>query len=96
MRLDIHVHNDEPAPEVLARLECKLDLILANQEAIMAAFDDLKAQVSSTATVIDSAIVLINGIAARIAAAGTDPAALDRWTVGGYQGAGMGNSGLRG
>ncbi len=43
---------------------------------IMATLDALVAQVAANKTVIDSAIVLINGIAARIAAAGADPAAL--------------------
>ena len=42
----------------------------------MAALDDLKAQVAQNKTVIDSALALIAGIADRIAAAGTDPAAL--------------------
>ena len=44
--------------------------------SIMATLDALAAQVAANKTVIDSAIVLINGIAARIAAAGADPAAL--------------------
>ena len=58
----------------------KLNQILRNQETIMAALDDLKAQVAQNKTVIDSALALINGIVARIAAAGTDPAALKALT----------------
>lgn len=42
----------------------------------MSAMDDLKAQVAANTSVVKSAIVLINGIADRIAAAGADPAAL--------------------
>lgn len=42
----------------------------------MADLTDLQAQVASNTTVIQSAIVLINGIAARIDAAGVDPVAL--------------------
>ena len=54
--------------------------ILRNQEALMAALDDLTAQVAANKVTIESAIVLINGIAARITAAGTDPVALKALT----------------
>ena len=47
----------------------------------MAALDDLTAQVAANKTVIDSALALINGIAARITAAGTDPTALANLTA---------------
>lgn len=43
----------------------------------MSALDDLTAQVSASVTVETSAITLINGIAAAIVAAGTDPAKLN-------------------
>ena len=56
-------------------------LILNFQETIMAALDDLTAQVAANKVVIDSAVLLINGIAARIEAAGTDPAALAALTA---------------
>lgn len=42
----------------------------------MAAIDDLQAAVTAEDTVIDSAVVLLNGIPALIAAAGVDPAKL--------------------
>lgn len=51
-------------------------LILEMQEKIMAAIDDLAADVAAEDTVIDSAVVLLNGIPALIAAAGVDPAKL--------------------
>lgn len=67
-----HHHHFHFDPQVEARLravEFKLDLILTNQERLM---DELKAQIESNKTVIASALALINGIADRITAAGTD------------------------
>lgn len=66
---------------MFCRTHRKLDLILKQQGAIMAALDDLTAQVAQTKTVVDSAIALINGIADRIAAAGTDPQKLNDLTT---------------
>lgn len=67
------------------RLHFKLNQILLNQhrnqEMLMAALDDLTAQVAANKTVIDSALALIAGIADRIAAAGTDPAKLAELTA---------------
>ena len=63
----------KPDPEVLRRLEeieSKVDLLLNQQETMMSALDDLQAAVAAEDTVIDSAITLINGIPALIAAAG--------------------------
>jgi hypothetical protein len=77
---DIHIHvHIKSDPEVLARLDLvldKLDLVSSNQETMMAAIDDLQAAVAAEDTVIDSAITLIQGIPALIAAAGVDPAKL--------------------
>ena len=42
----------------------------------MAALDDLTAQVTQNTTVEESAVTLIKGLAAQIAAAGTDPTKL--------------------
>lgn len=42
----------------------------------MAAIDDLTTQVAANTTVIGSALTLIQGLAAALAAAGTDPAKL--------------------
>jgi len=47
----------------------------------MAALDDLTAQVTENESVEASALVLINGIAARITAAGTDPVKLNALTA---------------
>jgi hypothetical protein len=43
---------------------------------LMSALDDLTTQVASTDGVIDSAITALNGVAAALAAAGTDPVKL--------------------
>ena len=72
-------HHFFPDSEVLARLEAienKLDLVYNRQGKIMSTIDDLQAAVTAEDTVIDSAITLINGIPALIAAAGVDPAKL--------------------
>jgi hypothetical protein len=78
--MDIHVYlHVKPDPEVVALLNDglnRLDLILSKQETMMAAIDDLQAAVAAEDTVIDSAITLIQGIPALIAAAGVDPAKL--------------------
>lgn len=69
-----------PHYSVLRRLEAinrKLDLLLDGQELLMSALDDLQAAVAAESTVIDSAITLIQGIPALIAAAGVDQAKLD-------------------
>ena len=47
----------------------------------MSVLDDLTAQVAANRTISQSALTLINGIADRITAAGTDPAALAALTA---------------
>jgi hypothetical protein len=79
-----HHHYIDAVSEVSRRLddiEIKLDLIIKNQGTIMAALDDLTAQVAANTTVSQSALTLINGIAARITAAGTDPTKLAALTA---------------
>lgn len=81
MKLFAFHHHQNSNPWESARpheLELRemLSLIIKNQELLMSAIDDLTAQVAANKTVVDSALVLIQGIAARITAAGTDPAAL--------------------
>jgi flagellin-like hook-associated protein FlgL len=62
MHIHIHHHYD--------------DKILKRLEQIMSALDDLQAAVANEDTVIASAIKLIQGIPALIAAAGIDPVKL--------------------
>jgi ABC-type transporter Mla subunit MlaD len=63
MRLDVHFHNEDGR-------------VLQLLEKIMGNLDALTAQVTANTTVIGSALTLINGFAAQLAAAGTDPAKL--------------------
>ncbi len=73
---EIHLKPDHEVLRRLDAIENKVDLILDKQEMIMSALDDLQAAVAAEDTVIDSAIKLIDGIPALIAAAGVDPAKL--------------------
>lgn len=70
--------------ERLKRIEQKLNfltfLFQLQGVMIMQELDDLTAEVNDTDGVIQSAIVLIQGLAAKIAAAGTDPVALKALT----------------
>jgi hypothetical protein len=61
---------------LLQGMSDKLDLLLQQEGTLMAAIDDLAAAVAAEDTTIDSAVALINGFAAQLAAAGTDPAKL--------------------
>src|ERR1035437_643381 len=72
-------HHDNPmdgASPAVVELYHMLAHIIATQEKIMAAIDDLAAAVAAEDTVIDGAVTLLNGIPALIAAAGTDPTKL--------------------
>lgn len=61
-------------------IELQLGSIYQGQVRLMNEMDDLKAQVQANNDLEASAVVLINGIADRIKAAGTDPAALKALT----------------
>lgn len=76
--MDIHVylHPDSASEQKLDRILALLTTVIHKEGQLMAAIDDLQVDVTAEDTVIDSAIVLINGIAAAIAAAGVDPAKL--------------------
>ena len=75
MRLDVH-HHIELSPQVLDQFN-RLHEHLKNMEKhIMAALDDLAADVAAEDTVIDSAVVLLNAIPGLIANAGVDPVKL--------------------
>lgn len=78
MRIDVHLHI-EPDPEVLRRLDAistKLGLVYQLEKTMADTIDDLARDVADEDTSIDAAVVLLNGIDARIAAAGVDPAKL--------------------
>lgn len=61
---------------ILERIEAKLDALLERVQLVANELDTLTAQVSVNTTVEQSAIVLINGLAAQITALANDPAAL--------------------
>lgn len=82
MRLDIRCIV-EMSPEVRRNFDAlsnTMDLILERMNAMSAELDALTAQVKANSSLLDSATTLINGIAARITAAGTDPVALKALT----------------
>ena len=62
MRLDIY-HHIIASPEVLFRL----DLIIANQETIMATLDEVLADVAAESTAIDSLAALTAGLKRQVA-----------------------------
>ena len=59
------------------RIETKLDALLREVERSMKELDDLKAAVTKTEGVADSAITLIQGLAAQIQAGKDDPVAME-------------------
>ena len=67
---------DNQTRRQLDRIENLLHLLLTLEGINMAALDDLTAQVTQNTTVEESAVTLIKGLAAQIAAAGTDPTKL--------------------
>lgn len=83
--MDVHVYlhgelsgsADQKLDSILALLRA----LVAQEKAIMKELDDLTTQVQATDDAEQSAIALINGIAARIDAAGTDPKALAALTA---------------
>lgn len=76
MNYDYNQHQEH-----LFNIERKLDRILKGLFKMSKEFDDLTAQVTANSAVLDSAIVLINGIADRITAAGVDPVKLQALTT---------------
>jgi hypothetical protein len=76
VHLDSGISADRKLDQILARLG-----ILEQQEhTIMKELDTLTTEVKASTDVEQSALVLINGIAARLEAAGTDPVALQALT----------------
>jgi len=81
MDINIYLQLDKTSSDKLDLIISLLKGSLRKEEEIM---DDLKAlqdQVAASETVEASAVLLIQGIAARIAAAGADPAALEALTT---------------
>ncbi len=61
----------------LDRIESKLNKLTEGQSKIMATLADVQAAVQAEDTVIDSAVALIQGLAAQVAALAPDQAAID-------------------
>lgn len=78
MNIHVYIHNDETGSldQKLNKIIQALQRLGAQEQIVMQELDDLTAQVKATDDAEQSALVLINGIAARLAAAGTDPAKL--------------------
>jgi len=86
MKLFGHQHHNCSTPmEGASPLDIENYLMLAyiveRLQAMSKELDDLTAQVTANSTALDSATTLINGIAARITAAGVDPAKLAALTA---------------
>lgn len=73
-----HYYHDESAIE--QKLDRILQLLTQNQEIIMADLSQLTADVTADTNAVTSAVTLINGLAAQITAAGTDPVKLKALT----------------
>lgn len=79
MTVDVNVHiyvHDQATASVSAQLAAILTKLSSMETHIMAELDDLTTQVQATTDAEQSAIVLLNGLAAALAAAGTDPTKL--------------------
>lgn len=67
-------------PAIGRWLEYMFNTLITKLEKIMATLDQLTADVAADTSAVNSAITLINGLAAQIKAAGTDPVALKALT----------------
>lgn len=77
MRIDLHIHNDDPATEQkLDRILALLATVIQKEGQLMAAIDDIQADVTAEDTVIDSVVVLLTQLNDALKNAGVDPAKL--------------------
>jgi len=74
MRVDVYIHPI--GEDKLDLILQKLNSIIAKENEMAGELDALTAEVANATTVEQSAITLIQGLAAQLAAAGTDPAKL--------------------
>jgi hypothetical protein len=80
MQIHHHHHYHPHDPAIEQKLDRILQLLTTNGDKIMAVLDQLTTDVTAETTIDQSAITLINGLAAQIKAAGTDPVALKALT----------------
>jgi ABC-type transporter Mla MlaB component len=69
-------HEWDRLKSTLADIQTKVNQLLNQENKIMASLDALQAEVARNTTVESSALALIQGLAAQITAAGTDPVKL--------------------
>lgn len=73
IHIHVHIHNDEPDPRIDEILTAVYTLANQTEENTMD-LSELTAQVSGNTDVVNSAIVLISGLADQLDAAAGDPA----------------------
>lgn len=82
LKIEAHLSSiNETLRLIMHKLDKQLIEINKGIKHMSKEFDDLTAQVTRNSEVLDSAIVLINGIADRITAAGVDPVKLNALTT---------------
>src|SRR5437868_2583647 len=75
MKIDLYMHF----PDTESKIDQVISLLqqmIGMEKRMSKELDDLTTQVTANTTVEESAVTLIKGLAAQIAAAGTDPAKL--------------------
>ena len=79
MRLDLHlyVHEDPSTTGRLDRIEAMLQSLISQGTTLMTDLTQLKAAVDAEGTVVQGAVTLIEGLAAKIAALPPDQASID-------------------
>ncbi len=76
MNINLRISFDSDATDILHRILAGVERLERKQETIMADLTALQAEVERNTTVENSALALIQGLAAQITAAGTDPVKL--------------------
>jgi hypothetical protein len=78
MRIDVHIYNGDVGLEgKLDHAISLLNALLTQGNRIMSTLADVQAAVTAEDTVVDSAIALLQGLAAQIAALQPNQAAID-------------------
>ncbi len=73
----VNVYGEECVPTVAERLDAIESTLRELKELVMTSMDSLTQAVAAEATVVQSAITLLQGLAAQIAALKPDQAAID-------------------
>jgi len=82
MDINLYIHTVPATPDPrLDQVLALLQIVITKENTMSVEMDALTAQVNATRDGESAALLLIQGIAARITAAGTDPAALTALTT---------------